>query len=72
MIPRLGDALPGSAPPKLRTFEDLKKGVVVSTATNEMKLIEESIVRVKMHNLRIEANDMSLIVALLTQSAGRT
>lgn len=70
MVPKLGDALPTWSAPKLHTFEELKKGVSPSSTNDELKLIGESLVRMKVNELCQGANDLSALVTMLTQNAG--
>lgn len=72
MVPKLGDALPTWSAPKLHTFEELKKGVSPSSTNDELKLIGESLVRMKVNELCQGANDLSALVTMLTQNAGLT
>jgi len=62
LVPKLGESLSHWAAPKPRTFEELRK-----LSTSDIADVD----RVNMHNLRVEANDVSLVADVI-KTAGFT
>jgi hypothetical protein len=68
LVPKLGDSLTQWSAPKLRNFEELRRAPTASNENEEMKLVTEAGERMKMHNLRVEVNDVSLFADFIKAS----